>query len=96
MSYQKRIEEMVGNHVAEFQLKYTAARELMGHDYRPAMPYGYPLPVYRPLHVCRAPQFKAFIHHPEGALSNGVPKVLAMELIEGYPLGGYYPAHRAD
>lgn len=82
---------MVGTHVAEFQAELSLARKLQGHEYVPAMPYGYPLAVYRPMHLCRIPQVKQFIAQTGGKLSNGVPKVLRHELVEGYILGIYNP-----
>ena len=91
MSYQKKIDEMVGTHVAEFQAELSLAKKLEGHDYRPAMPYGYPLAVYRPMHICKTPQVKHFIARTGGKLSNGVPKVLRHELVGGYILGIYNP-----
>ena len=94
MSYQKKIEELVGSHVAEFQLKFTLAKKLGGHKYKPAMPYGYPIPVYRPMHICKVPQVRHFIAHTGGLLSNGVPKVLSMDIVGAYPLGVYHPAPR--
>jgi len=87
MSYQKKIDDMVGIHVADFQLKFTVAKELKGHRYKPSMPYGYPLPVYRPMHICRIPKLKPFAAHTGGTLSNGVPRVLTMDLVSDYPLG---------
>lgn len=92
MSFQKKIDDMVGVHVAEFQLKYTVAKELESHRYRPPMPYGYPMPVYRPLHTCRIPRLKPFTtHHHHGALTNGVPRVLTMDIVADYPLGVWVP-----
>ena len=89
MSYQKKIEEMVRTHVAEFQTKYTLAKKLEGHEYRPAMPYGYPMSIYRPIHICKIPQVRRFIAHTGGMLGNGVPRVVSMELVGEYPLGVY-------
>jgi len=66
MSYQKKIDDMVGAHVAEYQLKFTVAKELEGCPYKPAMPYGYPLTVYKPMHTCLIPQPKPFHAHTGG------------------------------
>ena len=89
MSYATRIDEMIGKHVAEFQAELTLAKKLKQYLVDPTMPYGYPVAVYRPIHVCRTPQVKQFIHHTGGKLSNNVPKVLGMEMDEEYPLGIY-------
>ncbi|WP_216641089.1 hypothetical protein [Solemya velesiana gill symbiont] len=53
------------------------------------MPYGYPLAVYRPLNVCQVPQVRKFVAETGGRLSNGVPKVLRHEIIDGNLLGIY-------
>jgi len=95
MSYQKKIDDMVGAHVAEYQLKFTVAKELEGCPYKPAMPYGYPLTVYKPMHTCLIPQPKPFHAHTGGALTNGVPRVLTMDLVSDYPLGVWFP-HTPD
>lgn len=97
MSYEKRIDEMVGYHLTEFQQELTLAqrlaREIKNSDATPAMPYGYPMAVYRPLHICRIPQVKEYIAHHGGTLSNGVPRLLSMELVGQYILGAYNPHH---
>ncbi|MEW7979576.1 MAG: hypothetical protein G8D28_10740 [gamma proteobacterium symbiont of Phacoides pectinatus] len=95
MSYQKRIEEMVGEHVAHFQSELTSAKAMQGVIEKVPMPYGYPLEVYRPLHICRLPLVRKFIAETGGHLSNGVPKVLRHEIIEGNLLGVYNPRSRA-
>ncbi|MES9963635.1 MAG: hypothetical protein ABW116_08835 [Candidatus Sedimenticola sp. 20ELBAFRAG] len=89
MSYQKRIEEMVGEHVAHFQDELTSAKSLEGTIEKVPMPYGYPLAVYRPLHVCQVPQVRKFVAETGGTLSNGVPKVLRHEIIDGDLIGIY-------
>lgn len=90
MSYQKKIEDMVGEHVAIFQTEISLARK-MGEITRkyPAMPYGYPLDVYRPVHLCRVPQVRHYISRTGGCLSNGVPRVLSMEIVGKNVLGIY-------
>ena len=93
MSYQKKIDEMVGKHVADFQMELTLARKMAGSNNPPPMPYGYPIAVYRPLHVCKVPQVRRFIAHTGGKLSNGVPRILRTELVGEYILGIYNP-HR--
>lgn len=84
---------MVGKHIAHFQDELTIAN-LMEH-YVPKtvpMPYGYPIAVYRPMHVCRSPEVKEFVARTGGKLSNGVPKVIGMEVVNQYALGLYNPA----
>ena len=90
MSYETRVDELIGKHVAQFQDEMTLAK-LMDH-YRkktPSMPYGYPIAVYRPLHVCPSPKVRQFVARTGGRLSNGVPRVLGMELVDQYALGSY-------
>ena len=88
--YEKRVEEMVGNHVAEFQLELTLASKMKQCLAEiPPMPYGYPRGVYRPMHFCRVPKIRNFIAKTGGRLSNGVPKVISGELVDGYLLGAY-------
>lgn len=85
---------MVGQHVAEFQREIAMARimkELSDNPPPPSMPYGYPIRVYRPLHVCRFPQFKKTISQHGGTLSNGVPRVLSMDIVDQNLLGVYNP-----
>ncbi len=95
MSYEKRIDEMVGHHLAEFQTELTLAQRLAermkGKGEAPVMPYGYPVGIYRPLHICRTPKVRQFIAHHGGTLSNGVPRILGMELVGQYILGAYNP-----
>ena len=83
---------MIGKHVAHFQDEMTLAK-LMDHykQRTPSMPYGYPIAVYRPMHVCRSPEVKQFVARTGGRLSNGVPKVLGMEIVDQYALGAYNP-----
>lgn len=95
MSYEKRIDDMVGRHLAEFQHELSLAerlsREIALASRVPGMPYGYPLRIYRPLHICRTPKVKQFISQHGGTLSNGVPRLLGMELVGQYVLGAYNP-----
>lgn len=95
MSYETRVDDMIGKHVAHFQNEMTLAK-LMAHCKKKtqSMPYGYPIAVYRPLHVCRSPEVRQFVTRTGGRLSNGVPKVLGMEIVKQYALGAYNPASR--
>jgi len=94
MSYETRIDELVGQHLAQFQREMTLAKNLSTVKKVPPMPYGYPIRVYRPVHVCRIPQARRFIAQTGGMLSNGVPRVLRTEFAEQYPLGIYNPGVR--
>jgi hypothetical protein len=89
MSYETKIDRMIGEHIAEFQAELTLARQLKRCLKSPSMPYGYPIAVYRPVHICKIPQVKDFITHTGGTLSNNVPRVLSMEMIGDYPVGLY-------
>ena len=91
MSYESKIEELVGQYVAQFQYELTLAKSMTSDKDMHAFPYGYPLSVYRPHHICRIPQVKHFIAKSGGRLSNGVPRVLSMELVNNYVLGLYNP-----
>ena len=90
--YRKKIDEMVGNHVAEFQQELTLAKNMRDTlSELPSMPYGYPRSVYRPMHFCRVPKISEFIAKTGGTLSNGVPRVISGEMVGGYMLGVYNP-----
>jgi hypothetical protein len=91
MSYESKIDELVGQYAAEFQNELTLASSLKSDKDMHALPYGYPLGVYRPHRICRIPQVKHFIAKTGGRLSNGVPRVLSMELVNDYVLGLYNP-----
>ncbi len=93
MSYQKKMDEMVGKHVAEFQLEFSLSRQLAEHGTDTALPYGYPVEVYRPMHVCNRPRCRRIIARNGGRLSNGVPRILRNRLNGQYILGVYNPIH---
>ncbi len=93
MSYQKKIDEMVGKHIAEFQLEFSLSRQLVEQVTDISLPYGYPVGVYHPMHVRKRPHCKRFIACNGGTLSNGVPKILGTRLIDQYILGVYNPIH---
>ena len=83
---------MVGKHVAEFELERALAKKISGCcQTKTPMPYGYPLAVYRPLHICKLARVKHFIAKTGGTLSNGVPRVLRTEQVGQYILGVYNP-----
>ena len=84
---------MVGKHVAQFQEEISLAKKMKQYVNKdvPPMPYGYPIAIYRPTHICKVPQVRQFIAKTGGMLSNGVPKVIAAEIIDGNMLGVYNP-----
>lgn len=84
---------MVSGHFAEYQDELYLGHKLHDvlHTSHSAMPYGYPSSVYHPKSLYKAPKSTRFVFKPGGILSNGVPKVLSGELIEGYLLGIYNP-----
>ncbi len=91
MSYESKIDELVGSYVAEFQTELRLAKSLERRADTPSLPYGYPVGVYRPYHLCKIPQVKRFIAQTGGRVSNGVPRILRMELVNNYVLGLYNP-----
>jgi hypothetical protein len=94
MSYETRVEEMVGKHVATFQQELSAANGMRGCTRKHCpMPYGYPLAVWCPRHVCLSPRVRPASFRGGGCLSNGVPPLLRLRLVGGYVLGLYNPEH---
>ena len=92
MSYATKVDEMVGKHVAQFQQEQSIAKTMRDCLEKPCpMPYGYPLRVWCPRHVCRSPQAKRFVPRDRGRLSNGIPPILSLRLSDGYVLGLYNP-----
>lgn len=90
MRLQSRIDEMVGKHVAGYQLELLCAERMRGVDTRPKLPCGYPPAVYHPRHLCSTPAATHYFAARGGHYSNGVPRVLGAELVDGYPLGAYH------
>lgn len=93
VSYQKRIDEMIGKHVASYQAELSLANEMSAYRHSPSMPYGYPPRIYHPYHFCQVPQYHRFVAQTGGRLSNGVPRVLSAEWENGTLLGIYNPKH---
>ena len=95
MSYETRVDEMVGKHVAEFQHELSLARVMGGCLRKPCpMPYGYPLRVWCPHHICRSPSVKRFVPRVGARMSNGAPMPLRLRLFGDYVLGLYNPRNR--
>ena len=92
MSYESKKDEMVGTYVSEFQRELALAKHFKEVTQRPPMPYGYPIAVYRPTHICKSPAKRKFLFKAmRGCQSNGVPLVLRMESGGNYILGIYNP-----
>jgi hypothetical protein len=94
MSYEVKVDGMVGKHMAEFQAKLTLSAKPSDIGLKPPippMPYGYPILVYHPYHSVVLPKSTKFKKHAHGKLSNDVPWVLAMEVVHDYPVGVYNP-----
>ena len=91
MSYEVKKDEMVGKHVAEFQAELTLAKSMEGFFEKPVMPYGYPARLYHPHHVVRIPRATKMVHCAHHKLSNDVPWVLGMEVVDSYAVGVYNP-----
>ncbi len=91
MSYEVKKDEMVGRYVADFQAELSLAKSVEGFDLRPNMPYGYPIRIYHPYHSVRLPRHTEFTHHEHTKLSNDVPWVLGMELVDSNVIGVYNP-----
>jgi hypothetical protein len=97
MAYEKRIDELVGQHVNRFVAELSLARAmgvLVARRRVSPMPYGYPIRVYRPTHVTRMPPARKCCPRRGGALSNGVPWELRAQLVGHYLLGIYNPPAR--
>lgn len=93
MTYAVMIEEMVGMHVAGFQAELILARQARCiKKGPPPMPYGYPIQVYHPHHVRILPRtLPARRRGAQGTLSNQVPWVLGLKLVNDHVLGLYNP-----
>lgn len=91
MSYEVKKDEMVGRHVADFQIELTLAKRLEGVFKKPAMPYGYPVRLYHPHHVVRIPRATKRVRCTRKKLSNDVPWALRMEVVDSYTVGVYNP-----
>jgi hypothetical protein len=91
MSYQTKLDQMVGKHVADFLLELSVAKQLQECDFAPPMPYGYPSGIYHPRVARKAPYVNRILSSPAGKMSNGVPWVLGMDLVNQYTLGVYNP-----
>ena len=88
MTYDTRVDELVGAYVAEFQKEILLADELKSYQNDLALPGGYPERVFNPTTI-PSPPVRQFVARSGGKLSNCVPWVVSMELVDGYPLGVY-------
>ncbi len=91
MSYQTKIDQLIGQHVAEYAREMSVARQLQACDFAPPMPYGYPSRIYHPPVARKTPQVDRVLSPRVGKMSNGVPWLLGMDLVHEYILGLYNP-----
>jgi len=94
MSYQTKIDRMVGKHVADFQVEISAAKKLQKCEVYSPMTYGYPTGVYHPTATLERTHVSRILSHPAGKMSNGVPWLLSLDLANEYALGLYNPVRR--
>lgn len=91
MSYDHKINGMVGQHLAEWQVEVTLANGLRKQVPQTKLPFGYANGIYHPFRGNLVPRNPGFVSHLGGTLSNGVPKVLGLDFRDQYPLGAYNP-----
>lgn len=93
MSFEAKKDEMVGKYVALFQAELTMAKCMEKLVAPQAMPYGYPVKVYHPYHSVLLPRHTRLLKHlhEHGRMSNDVPWLLGMELVNDNPIGLYNP-----
>ena len=91
MSYETRIDQMVGKHVSDFQTEISAAKKLQEDKATSQLWYGYAAGVYRRNAGTRLLQASRRLVHPVGKMSNGVPWLLSLNLVDQYALGVYNP-----
>jgi hypothetical protein len=91
MSYAHKIDGMVGQHLAGWQLEITLASQLRGRQPQVILPNGYAAGTYHPRQPRPGAVNPGFVSHPGGTLRNGVPKVLGLDFRGQYPLGAYNP-----
>lgn len=96
MTYESKIDEMIGKHVAEYQAELTLAKKLDESLVTVDMPNGYPDSVYHPGFRPHPAVVEHYIKHTGGVLSNKVPRVISMELVGDYPLGIYFPKEQGQ
>ncbi len=91
MSYETRIDEMVGKHVADFQTEISAAKKLQENKAASQLWFGFAAGVYRRSASAHLPRVSRRLVHPVGKMSNGVPWLLSLNLVGQYTLGLYNP-----
>ena len=91
MSYETKIDQMVGKYVADFQMELSAAKKLQECESAFPFAYGYPASVYHPTAVVERPHVSRTLSNPAGKMSNGVPWLLSLDLANEYALGLYNP-----
>jgi hypothetical protein len=91
MSYETKIDQMVGKYVADFQMELSAAKKLKECEFASPVAYGYPAGVYHPKAVVERTYVRRTLSNPAGKMSNGVPWLLSLDLVNQYILGLYNP-----
>jgi hypothetical protein len=93
MSYESKLDKLIGERLAEYLDEQLLRHKLDAFMEQEAaqLTCGYPASVYHPKSLQQVPESKQFIIKPGGRLSNGVPKVLSGDIVDGYPLGLYNP-----
>jgi hypothetical protein len=94
MPYQTKIDQMIGKHVAHFQVEISAAKKLQKCELHSPMVYGYPAGVYHPTAKIERTPVSRILSNPAGKMSNGVPWLLSLDLANEYALGLYNPVRR--
>jgi hypothetical protein len=94
MSYESKLDQLIGERIAEYEDEQLLKRKLASclEDSAVTMCSGYPCAVYHPKSISHLPEANHFIFRLEGLLSNGVPKILGVDMVDGYPLGVYNPS----
>ena len=93
MSYESKLDQLIGERIAEYEDEQLLKRKLesyLEHE-EVYMCSGYPCSVYNPKSISHKPEITHFIFRPQGILSNGVPRILSGDMVGGYPLGVYNP-----
>jgi hypothetical protein len=93
MSYESKLDQLIGERIAEYEDEQLLKRKLAACLEECVVPMcsGYPCAVYHPKCISHQLEATHFIFKPLGILSNGVPKILSGDMVQGYPLGVYNP-----
>ena len=94
MSYAQRIDDLIGSQIADYVWEISVKNEHIVQDNSLKMPCGYPKRVYCPMPVRKATSRRRYQKPSKTVFGNRVPRVLALKLNDGYPLGVYKPIAR--